>query len=67
MNPEPFYHEPVGSTSQLGANPVLLDILDADLAHEPYVDNARRKITVRGAAKAAAYAELLLNSLEIGQ
>ncbi len=67
MDSQIFLHDPVGMTAQLGPNPPLLDILDADMAHEPYVDLARRKITVRGAARAAAYAELLLNSLEISK
>lgn len=60
--------QPVAATAQAGPNRPLLDLLDADLARtDPYVDLARRKIPVQGAAHAAAYAELLLNSLEVAQ
>lgn len=73
MDQQIYYHprlrtghgQPVANIAQLGPNPPLLDVLDADMAHEPFVAAARGQITVAGAAHAAAYAELLLNCLSV--
>lgn len=64
MDDTSYYHQPVANVAQLGPNPPLLDIFDADQIAEPFVARARATTTVATARRAAAHAELLLNGLE---
>lgn len=61
MTYTPVIQQSVINTCQLGPNPPLLDVFDADGSHEPFVALARNTLTITQARVCAMLAAVALD------